>query len=395
MLNHESSKGLPEDRFRLAMLSSGVGMAIVDLDDRWVEVNPAFERMLGYQAVDLIGRATAELTHPDDLEAARTAFAGLLNGETPALEVQQRYLHSNGAIVWAQANIAVMHDDAGQPNTLIVQLRDISGQREAEQALHARNQTLEQRVAESTAALQALNHQQEAFAYGISHDLRAPLRAIDSFAALLDNKARASLDDAGRDYLDRIRAAAARMSGLIDSLLDLSRVNRAEMKSEPVDFSLLAEWSGAELRDAEPERAAVIDVTPGLLVAGDERLLKMLLTQLLDNAWKFSRERDRVRIEVHGERDGERMHITIRDHGAGFDMRYAEKLFEPFQRLHGSELGGGNGIGLAIVQCIVERHGGRIRAQSQPGHGSTFHLELPAASVAEYENDPETVEHNT
>ena len=378
-----------EDRSRRAMLSSGVGMAIVDLEGRWVEMNPALERMFGYRAADLVGRATVELAHPEDLAAVRTTFERVLKGETPALDAQHRYLHSNGAIVWAQANVAVMHDDAGQPNYLIVHLRDVSSQREAEQALHALNQTLQARVDESVAELQAMSRQQEAFAYGISHDLRAPLRAIDSFAALLDSRSRASLDDASRDYLARIRGAAVRMGELIDALLDLSRANRAELKSEPVDLSLLAEWAGAELQDADPGRAADISVAPGLLVSGDERQLKLMLTQLLDNAWKFSRERDRVRIEMRGERTGDRMRISVRDHGVGFDIGYADKLFEPFQRLHGPEEGGGNGIGLAIVRRIVERHGGRIRAESEPGQGSTFHFDLPAATTAESESLPD------
>jgi PAS domain S-box-containing protein len=377
------------DRSRRAILSAGIGMAIVDMQGRWVEVNPAFERMFGHQAADLIGRATAEFVHPEDLDAVRVAFERVLKGETPMVDAQHRYLHRTGSIVWAQANVAMMHDDAGLPNYLIVHLRDISGERESEHALQALNETLRQRVAEGTAALEAMSHQQEAFAYGISHDLRAPLRAIDSFAALLDSKARASLDDAGRDYLARIRAAAARMGELIDALLDLSRANRTEMKSEPVDLSLLAEWTGAELHDAEPDRAAEIDVAPGLVVAGDERQLKLMLTQLLDNAWKFSRDRDRVRIEVHGEREGDRLHVRIRDHGAGFDMRYADKLFEPFQRLHRADEGGGNGIGLAIAHRIVERHGGHIRAESEPGQGSTFHLDLPAARVADPESHPD------
>jgi PAS domain S-box-containing protein len=364
-------------------------MAIVDMQGRWVEVNPAFERMFGHQAADLIGRATAELAHPEDLDAVRSAFESVLKGETPVLDAQHRYLHRTGAIVWAQANVAMMHDDAGNPNYLIVHLRDISGERESEQALQALNQTLQHRVAEGAAALEAMSHQQEAFAYGISHDLRAPVRAIDSFAALLDRQASASLDEAGRDYLARIRAAATRMGELIDSLLDLSRANRTEMKFEPVDLSLLAEWTGAELQDAEPDRAAEIDVAPGLVAAGDERQLKQMLTQLLDNAWKFSRDRDRVRIEVRGERDGDRLHVSIRDHGTGFDMRYADKLFEPFHRLHRVEEGAGNGIGLAIVQRIVERHGGRIRAESEPGQGSTFYLDLPAATIVDPESKPD------
>jgi PAS domain S-box-containing protein len=390
MFQEESTPTHPhEERSRRAIQSAGIGVAIVDMDGRWVEVNPAFERMFGYEAADLVGRATAELAHPEDLDAVRTAFDRVLKGGAAALDAQHRYLHRTGAIVWTQANVAMMQDAAGHPDCLIVHLRDVSGQRESEQALQALNQTLQQRVAESTAALEAMSHQQEAFAYGISHDLRAPLRAIDSFAALLDSKAHASLDEAGRDYLARIRAAAARMGELIDALLDLSRANRTEMKSDPVDLSLLAEWTGAELQDAEPGRAAEIHVAPGLLVAGDERQLKLMMTQLLGNAWKFSRDRERVRIEVSGERDRDRLHVRIRDHGAGFDMRYADKLFEPFQRLHRADEGGGNGIGLAIVRRIVERHGGRVRAESEPGQGSTFHLDLPAATVADPEFHPD------
>ncbi|MEO6264484.1 MAG: ATP-binding protein [Luteimonas sp.] len=230
------------------------------------------------------------------------------------------------------------------------------------------------------AALQAQHREQEVFAYGISHDLRAPLRSIDRFSAMLDRHG--GLDDTARSHLARIRAAASRMGGLIDALLELSLVNRAELKSEAVDLGLLAEWAGAELQETEPGRVASIQVAANLRVRGDERLLKLLLSRLLDNAWKFSRERECVRILVRGEREGDRLHVTVRDQGSGFDMRYAGKLFEPFQRLHGPEQGGGNGIGLAIAQRIVERHGGRLWAQSEPDIGSIFHIELPAADNA-------------
>lgn len=253
-------------------------------------------------------------------------------------------------------------------------------QGEAEQALRAQVASLEQRLAEQAAMIEALNQQQEWFAYGVSHDLRAPLRAIDSFAALLASHLEGRLDDTASDHLDRIRNAAARMAALIDGLLDLSRAERAELRREPVDLGLLADWVGAELADAEPERVAAIVVQPDLHALGDERQLKLLMNQLLHNAWKFSRERERVDIAVGGERHGDRIVLTIRDHGSGFDMRYADKLFEPFQRLHGPEHGGGGGIGLAVAQRIVQRHGGRLWAQSEPGVGSTFFVELPAVA---------------
>ncbi|MCA1713625.1 MAG: PAS domain S-box protein [Gammaproteobacteria bacterium] len=346
-----------------------------------VELNPAGEKLLGYPNEQLIGKPTAEVTHPDDAAAFGEALVGLIAGNMPVLDAQQRYLRHGGEPVWLHANVAVMRDDKGAPSYLVVHLRDLTSQRQAEQAQQALNATLQERLEETTHEVEALNKQQEAFAYGISHDLRAPLRAIDSFATLLDNHCAAALDDTGRGYLDRIRAAATRMNGLIDALLELSRVGRVALKSEPVDLSLLAEWTGAELQEAEPGRAAQITVAPGLLARGDERLLKVLLTQLLHNAWKFSAGDAQVRIHVDGEVRDDRLQLRVRDHGSGFDMRYADKLFEPFQRLHGPEQAGGTGLGLAIAQRIVERHGGRLWVQSEPGMGSTFHVELPAAAA--------------
>lgn len=361
------------------MTSSGIGMAIVDLQGCWVEVNPAIEHMFGYAASELLGRPVFEISHPADVDDSRRYVDELIDGRLAVLDVQKRYRRRDGEIVWVHLNVAVMRNAAGAPCYFISQLRDITAQHAAEESLQTWSATLEQRVAERTEELEKVNRQQELFAYGVSHDLRAPLRAIDSFAALLAGQYGAQLDDTGRDHLDRIRNAAARMSGLIDALLDLSRASRNELKSDTVDLSLLAEWACAELQDAEPTRNADIRVQPGLAVQGDERLLKLLLDQLLHNAWKFSRERERVEIEVIGEHHGDRLVVAIRDCGDGFDMRYAERMFEPFQRLHGPEQAGGNGLGLAIAQRIAERHGGRMWAASELGSGSVFHVELPAA----------------
>lgn len=221
------------------------------------------------------------------------------------------------------------------------------------------------------------NRLQEAFAYGVSHDLRAPLRAITTFADLLDQHPGAQLDATGHEYLQRIHEAAARMSHLLDALHDLSLAGRATLRQEAVDLSLLADWVGMETRDRDPGRDASIEVAPNLVAWGDERFLKLMLAQLIDNAWRFTAPGDQVRISVDGERSGDRIHLHVRDQGIGFDMRYANKLFETFGRLHGSDEGAGNGVGLAIAQCIAQRHGGSIRAESTPGNGSIFHIELP------------------
>lgn len=225
--------------------------------------------------------------------------------------------------------------------------------------------------------LAALTLLQEQLAQGVAHDLRAPLRAIDGFAGMLAKHASEALDATGLDYLQRIRDAAQRMGALVDALQTYSRAGRAPLHETPVDLSLLAEWVAADLQDADPGRAARVEVAPGLATRGDEELLRELLRQLLGNAWKFSAPRERVEIGVEGERDGDCLRLRIRDQGIGFDMQYVDKLFQPFQRLHGTDQGAGAGLGLAIAQCIAQRHGGRIRAESVPGEGSVFHVELP------------------
>lgn len=245
----------------------------------------------------------------------------------------------------------------------------------------------EARVRERSAELEAANRRLQAFAHGVSHDLRAPLRAIDGFAAQLERHAGATLDTQARDHLARIRQASARMGALIESLMELARIGSIELRPSQVDVSLLAEWVGAELQDAEPDRAAQVRVQPGLEAVADERLLKSLLEQLMRNAWRFSSSRERVEIEVEGVRDARGLHLVVRDRGVGFDMAYARKLFEPFQRLHGIEEGAGHGLGLAIAQQIAARHGGRIRAEAVPDAGASFHVELRDLDLPEETDD--------
>lgn len=373
-----------DDRFRQAMRASNIGMAIVSLDGIWLDANPALCAMLGYREEELRGHHYAEVTHPDDLAISHNLVAALVSGELASVDEHKRYLHRDGSEVWVQLNVAVMRSDDGAPQYFISHMRDIRGEREAGIALSAR-------VAEHGAALDASHRQLQLFADAVAHDLRAPLRSIESFSALLVDRAGERLNETDRDYLARIRAAATRMTGLLAMLTELSHVTRAEMRIAPVDLSLLADWVGAELQDADPARRGEVRVQPGLQVEGDERLLKLMLSQLMHNAWKFSGPQAGadapVRIEIGGEiRDGT-LALSVRDHGSGFDMRYAHKLFEPFQRLHGPDQGGGHGLGLAIARRVAERHRGRLSAQSEPGRGSTFTVELPLVSRGEENAD--------
>jgi PAS domain S-box-containing protein len=368
-----------DQRHRLALHALASGVAIVDLQGRWADVNPALSHWLGSDAQAMRGQPVALSIHPDDAAAAHAHLVALAVGHTPPGPWPTRWRSGDGGTLQASAVVSVVRDDSGAPCFLLLQLHE-SGAPQGK-AQPQEEQTLRQALAERDATVHAQARQQEVFAYGISHDLRAPLRAIENFSALLDRQS-AALDETGRGYLQRIRAAATRMGELIDTLLDLSRVDRAELVPEPVDLGLLAGLAVAELQELEPGRAVDLDIAPELIALGDERQLRMLLTQLLRNAWNFSAERERVWIDIIGKRSDDLLRVSVRDHGSGFDMRYAEKLFEPFQRLHGPEQGSGNGIGLAIAKRIVERHGGRIWAESGPGAGSTFHFELPAASAA-------------
>lgn len=232
------------------------------------------------------------------------------------------------------------------------------------------------REAQLQARLDVADKRLQALLHGISHDLRAPLRAIDGFAARLSRQLQAGDTPAAIDSLARINATSAQMDRLMSSLVELARAGSIELRPMPVDVSLLAEWCFCELQDAMPGRDASITVQPGLHVVGDERLLKILLVQLLGNAWRFSAARPRVEIEVAGTRGVDGLTMSVRDRGIGFDMAYAGKLLEPFQRLHSTEEGAGTGIGLAIADAIVVRHGGTIRAESVPDEGATFHVWL-------------------
>jgi PAS domain S-box-containing protein len=237
---------------------------------------------------------------------------------------------------------------------------------------------LEERVAERTAELAAVNRELAAFSYSVSHDLRAPLRSMSGFSeALLEDYADV-LDDTGRDFLRRVHQAGRRMAQLIDDLLNLSRLTRSEMSREPVDLSALAQSIAAELQQGEPERKAEFIIAPGLDAIGDPGLLRVLLENLLGNAWKFTGKVAHARIEFGAaEADGDLAYF-VRDNGAGFAMTYSDKLFGPFQRLHAESEFPGSGIGLATVQRIVFRHGGRVWAEGEEGRGARFFFTLAA-----------------
>jgi len=260
-------------------------------------------------------------------------------------------------------------------------VRDVTEQRRAEGEIRRLAADLERRVTQRTAQLEATNRELESFAYSISHDLRSPLRALNGFSEILLEDYGAHLDDAGRDYLRRIKGAANHMAGLMDGLLQLSRLNREELAFREVDLGAMAASTVAELREHDPGREVVVDIQPDLVAQADPKLMRSVLVNLLGNAWKFTSGHDHAHIEVGAAATDRGRAFFVRDDGAGFDMRYAKNLFGAFQRLHTPDQFEGTGIGLATVQRIVHRHGGAVWAEGEVERGATFWFTLAAADA--------------
>jgi light-regulated signal transduction histidine kinase (bacteriophytochrome) len=277
---------------------------------------------------------------------------------------------------FSEQDLQVLQLLAGQVGAVMSRAAAFEAQKRLLSERSERTRVLEREIARRTAELQTSNRELEAFAYSVSHDLRAPLRAIDGFSKVLVDRYGDELDDSARGYLQRVRAASQKMSSLIDDLLQISRVTRQEMRICSVDLSALARSIATELSESEPERSVEWAIVDNLTARGDAALLRVALENLLGNAWKFTSKNERARIEFDATQEDATTVFYVRDDGAGFDMTYAGKMFGAFQRLHTTSEFEGTGIGLATVERIVHRHGGRIHAEGRPGQGATFQFTL-------------------
>ena len=370
----EKALQISERRYRELLTNIAEGMAIVDLEEDILFANKAFSDMLGYTESELVEMNILDIVADEDKAVILTQTEERQKGKSTAYT--HRFVRKDGEQRIVRVSAVPSRDDDGQVDGSIAVITDITERILKDREIQKLNEELSRRVEERTAELAAANKELEAFSYSVSHDLRAPLRTIDGFSQALMEDYSDVIDDTGRDFLRRVRSAAGRMASLIEDLLVLSRVTRAEMDRTDVDLSKIAGDIIDEFREMEPERMVDVEISDDVHVRCDQRLIKLVLQNLLDNAWKFTSKKENAIIEFGSEdRDGEPV-FYVKDNGAGFNMDHRDKLFVPFQRLHHVEDFEGSGIGLATVQRIINRHGGKVWAESTINEGSTFYFTI-------------------
>lgn len=337
------------------------------------EVNQATCQLLGYQEDELKKLKRSDLVDPNDENLdpflERRRLHGVAVGEL-------RFIRKDGNIVEVELSSAIFHDAEGKEKTSMI-IRDISSRKKAEQEIRQLNAELEERITERTAQLRAVNKDLEAFAYSVSHDLRTPLRGINGLTQILQENYFDKLDDEGVRLTERIRANSLKMSTLIEDLLSFSRTSISEVRRSNIDMNMLVRNAIAEVGDKKAVSKAEIKLDKLPNVDGDSALLKQVWINLISNAIKFSSLKEKPTIEIHGYQQDSKCFYQIMDNGAGFNMLYADKLFAAFQRLHSDKEFQGTGAGLAIVQRILQKHGGEIWAKGEEGKGATFTFCLP------------------
>ncbi|MEZ5614364.1 MAG: PAS-domain containing protein [Rhodocyclaceae bacterium] len=371
---HVAAQIRQERDFRQRLIESIPGIFFLfDASGRFLMWNKNLETVLDMSADDIAAGHTLMLYDETEREHMRQVTKLVL--EAGASSTEATLLTRRGdRIPYFISGLRI--DVDGRPSVIGLGL-DITERKLAEQVIRDLNDTLEQRVQERTADLEASNRELESFSYSVSHDLRAPLRALHGFSHLLGEEYAHRLDENGLHYLQRIQAASERMGKLIDDLIEMARISRQDLTRVPVDLGALAREIRQGIEEQQPGRRVDWHIGEGLVARADPVLAKALLDNLLRNAWKFTAERADARIAFSAREENGETVFAIGDNGAGFEMAYADKLFKPFQRLHDAKRFEGTGIGLAIVHRIVHRHGGRIWAESQPGQGAVFHFTLP------------------
>ncbi|KMQ52720.1 Signal transduction histidine kinase [Chitinispirillum alkaliphilum] len=355
-----------EEKFRAIFEQAGVGIGRVRFDDaRWIDVNTAFCDMLGYSADELKATPWPEITHPEDIDLDLVPFKQMAAGDLESYSVEKRFIHKKGHHVWARLTLSLVNDEQGRPDYEIAIIEDITERKKAEAELKSR-----------TGELAAANKDLEAFSYSVSHDLRNPLSVIGNFSEFVLEDYSDNLDAQGQDFLRRIADSVKKMQQLIDDMLSLSRIGRHKLERENVNLSLLVWEHLNELKELESHRKTEFLVQENVHAYADPRMIHVAIENLLRNAWKFTSKRSLTRIEFGMMQIEGKTVFYVKDNGVGFDMQFAQKIFEPFKRVHTEKEFSGTGVGLSIVQRVISRHGGNVWAEGEPDRGATFYFTL-------------------
>jgi len=355
-----------EEMFRL-IVSNVKDYAIIVLDPEGhvISWNGGAQRIKGYAAEEIVGKHFSGFYAPEDIALGKPIMELKSAREEGRFEDDSWRIRKDGSRFWANVVVTPLRDNAGLLRGFVKITRDVTEKRKAEQEIIQRSLELE-----------AANKELETFSYSVSHDLRAPLRGIDGFSQALQEDYQQQLDSTAKDYLQRICTATRRMGELIDDLLNLARVTRAEIYRERIDLSKLAGEVAQEIQSQEPARSVALNIAAGLEAEGDSRLLRVALQNLIGNEWKFTSKREKAQIEFGAQGVNGGKAYFVRDNGAGFEQSYASRLFGAFQRLHAASEFPGTGIGLATVQRIIRRHGGTVWAEGTVNQGATVYFTL-------------------
>jgi PAS domain S-box-containing protein len=379
-----AEEAVHESETHLRLLIEGVtdyAIYLLDTGGHVVNWNAGAERLKGYRADEIIGQHFSWVFTPEDRRNNKpqhllTAAEAMGRAEDEGWRVRK-----DGSRFWANAVINALRKEDGSLYGFAKITRDLTERKKAEDHISKLNAELEQRVVQRTTQLEAANKELEAFSYSVSHDLRAPLRAIDGFSRILLEDYIENLDEEGKRVLSVIRNNTQKMGQLIDDLLLFSRLGRQEIRVSEMDMGKLAKAVSEELKLAVPERKLKFTINTLIPAQGDQAMIRQVFVNLLSNAVKFTRTKEIAAIEVDGRSQGNENVYTVKDNGVGFDMQYVNKLFGVFQRLHSSEEFEGTGVGLAIVQRIIHRHGGRVWAEGKINKGATIYFSLPEKEV--------------